>query len=319
MSNSQSPRVVALEEHYWDPAVVEAWGPAKGKQPAEQLLDVGDKRVADMDAAGIDVQVLSMGAPAMQAFGAETAVPLASAANDRLKAIVDTHPDRYAGFATLPTAAPEAAADELERAVKDLGFCGAMLHGLSHEQKWLDLPEFWPIYARAEALDVPIYFHPALPHPAVVGAYLKDYIQDYPEFIHAGWGFTIETATQGVRLVLSGLFDKHPGLKVILGHMGEGLPFLLWRINHAFSRGANKTTPFREIFQRQFYVTTSGNFSDPALQCTITEMGVDRILFSVDYPYVQNHEGSDWIKTLTLPDEDVAKICSGNAERLLKI
>ena len=196
-----------------------------------------------------------------------------------MKAIVDTHPDRYAGFATLPTAAPEAAADELERTVKDLGFCGAMLHGLSHEQKWLDLPEFF----------------------------------------HAGWGITIETATQGVRLVLSGLFDKHPGLKVILGHMGEGLPFLLWRINHAFSRGANKTTPFREIFQRQFYVTTSGNFSDPALQCTITEMGIDRILFSVDYPYVQNHEGSDWIKTLTLPDEDVAKICSGNAERLLKL
>ncbi len=319
MPDSATPKVIALEEHYWDPEVVEAWGPAKGKQPAEQLLEVGDKRIADMDAAGIDMQVLSLGAPAMQAFDAGTAVPLATAANDRLKGIVDAHPDRFAGFATLPTAAPEAAADELERAVKDLGFCGAMLHGLSHEQKWLDLPEFRPIYARAEALDVPIYFHPALPHPAVVGAYLEDYIQDYPEFIHAGWGFTIETATQGVRLVLSGVFDEHPGLKVILGHMGEGLPFLLWRINHAFSRGANKTTPFREIFRRQFYVTTSGNFSDPALLCTLMEMGADRILFSVDYPYVQNHEGTDWMKAVSLSDEDLAKICGGNAERLLGV
>ncbi len=319
MPDSATPKVIALEEHYWDPEVVEAWGPAKGKQPAEQLLEVGDKRIADMDAAGIDLQVLSMGAPAMQAFDAATAVPLATAANDRLKSIIDTRPDRFAGFATLPTASPVAAADELERAVKNLGFCGAMLHGLSHERKWLDLPEFRPIYARAEALDVPIYFHPALPHPAVVGAYLEDYIQDYPEFIHAGWGFTIETATQGVRLVLSGVFDEHPGLKVILGHMGEGLPFLLWRINHAFSRGANKTTPFREIFRRQFYVTTSGNFSDPALLCTLMEMGADRILFSVDYPYVQNHEGTDWMKAVSLSDEDLAKICGGNAERLLGV
>lgn len=318
MSKTAKTKVIALEEHYWDPEVAEKWGPTRG-QPEELLLEVGDKRIADMDAAGIDLQVLSMGAPAMQAFDADTAVPLASSANDRLKDVVDTHPDRFAGFAALPTAAPEAAADELERCVKELGFCGAMLHGLSHEQKWLDLPEFWPIYARAEALDVPIYFHPALPHPAVVGAYLKDYIRDYPEFIHAGWGFTIETATQGVRLVLSGLFDKHPGLKVILGHMGEGLPFLLWRINHAFSRGANKTTPFREIFRRQFYVTTSGNFSDPALLCTVMEMGTDRILFSVDYPYVRNREGTEWMKRVSLSDEDLDKIYSGNAERLLKI
>jgi predicted TIM-barrel fold metal-dependent hydrolase len=184
-----------------------------------------------MDEAGIDLQVLSHSIPGLQAVGAEAGPPLAHRTNDRLHEAVQRHPDRFSAFAVVPTANPRAAADELERAVTKLGFKGAMVNGMtggvSHDDK-----RFWPIWERAAELDVPIYIHPALPHPAVIEAYYKDYAQSHPGILRAAWGFTVETATQGLRLVLSGVFDAHPGLKIILGHMGEGLPFLLWRISH---------------------------------------------------------------------------------------
>ena len=319
MSAMEKPFVIALEEHYWDREMVEAWGPNRGAQPEEQLFDLDAGRIRDMDSAGIDVQVLSMASPSTQVFDAERATALARAANDRLNETIQRHPTRYAGFAALPTADPAAAADELERTVTQYGFKGAMVHGLSHGQKFLDLKEFWPIYERAQALDVPIYMHPALPHRAVVDAYLKDYLQEFPVIIHAGWGFTIETATQGLRMVLSGVFEAYPDLKIILGHLGEGLPFLLWRLNHAFSRSGNRKIAVQELFRGHFHITTSGNFSDPALLCSLMEMGADRILFSVDYPYVQNYEGTDWMKTVSLSTEDLEKIYNGNARRLLKM
>ena len=170
-------------------------------------------------------------------------------------------------------------------------------------------------------LDVPIYVHPAYPHPAVLDAYYKDYIGQYPTLASAGWGFTVETATQGIRFVLSGLFDKYPKLQIILGHLGEGLPFYLWRINQALARPGNTgdVKSFREVFCEHFYITTSGFFSDPALQCCITELGIDRIMFSVDYPFVENPPGTEWINALTLNAADKAKILSGNARRLLKL
>jgi 2,3-dihydroxybenzoate decarboxylase len=166
---------------------------------------------------------------------------------------------------------------------------------------------------------VPIYFHPAVPHPAFIEAYLKDYLKSHPGITNAAWGFTVETATQGLRLVLSGVFDKHPKLKVILGHMGEGLPFLLWRIDHALSRPGGGLANFREIFREHFWITTSGNFSDAALLCSMMELGADRILFSVDYPYVENQPGMDWMAHLAISTEDKDKIYSGNAKRLLKM
>src|SRR5215467_6856210 len=238
--------------------------------------------------------------------------------SDRLAETVRAHANRFAGFAMLPTADPKAAADELERAVTRLGFKGAMVHGLTGGL-FLDDKQFWPIFERAQALDVPLYMHPAVPHPAVINVYYKDYVEKYPNILRAAWGFTVETATQGIRLVLSGVFDAYPGLKIILGHLGEGLPFLLWRINMALVRDGAGPNWFRDTFCEHFWITTSGFFSDPALLCCVQEMGVDRILFSVDYPFVENAPGTEWTKTLPLCAEDKEKLLSGNARRLLKL
>ncbi|MEA3192806.1 MAG: hypothetical protein QOD26_1139, partial [Betaproteobacteria bacterium] len=269
-------KIITLEEHYWDKEVAshfDSFGPEM-KNPAlrERLHDLGALRIKEMDEAGIDVQVLSHGAPATQRLDAATAVPVAKGANDRLHAAVKASGGRLEAFAVLPSADPKAAADELERAVTKLNFKGAMLHGLDKQGRFLDLKEFWPIYERAASLDVPIYMHPAVPHKAVVDAYYKDYLEQFPGLLTAAWGFTVETATQGIRLVLSGVFDKYPGLKIILGHLGEGLPFSLWRIDMALQRQGNRATPFRDTFREHFWITTSGNFSTPALLCCVMEM-----------------------------------------------
>jgi len=277
---------------------------------------VGALRLREMDEAGIDIQVLSHSAPATQRIDAETAVTVAKQANDKLRERVRTSNGRLEGFAVLPTANPKAAADELERAVTKLGFKGAMVHGLTNGQ-WFDDKQFWPIFERARALDVPIYIHPAVPHPAVVDAYYRDYLKEYPALLTAAWGFTVETATQGIRLVLSGVFEKHPGVKIILGHLGESLPFSLWRIDMALSR--DRKSSFRDTFREHFWITTSGNFSTPSLICCVLEMGVDRILFSVDYPFVPNPPGVRWMEDVPLGPEDRAKILSGNAKKLLRI
>ena len=316
------PQVIALEEHYFDPEVAGHYkeGGPEARLPAlrERLFDVGGLRLKEMDEAGIDVQVLSHGAPATQRMDAETAIPLAKRANDRLFEIKRNSGGRFEGFAALPTADPKAAADELERAVTKLGFKGAMIHGLANGS-FLDDKRFWPIFERAQALDVPLYMHPAIPHPAVVEAYYKDYLKEYPGLLTAAWGFTVETATQAIRLVLSGLFEAYPRLKIVLGHLGEGLPFSLWRIDMALQRQGNRSTPFRDCFREHFWITTSGNFSTPALLCCVMELGADRILFSVDYPFVLNPPGIKWMQDIPLGPEDRAKILSGNARRLLRI
>ena len=311
---------IALEEHYYDPELAATFGGAERRESEvrKRLDDLGELRLREMDEAGIDVQVLSHGAPSTQRLSGEVAINLARDANDRLYEATKRHPDRFAGFAALPTAEPVAAADELERAVTQLGFKGAMIHGLTNGL-FFDDKRFWPIMERAEALDVPLYLHPATPDQTVVDAYYRDYLGDFPGILTAAWGFTVETATAGIRMVLSGAFDAYPNLKIILGHMGEGLPFLLWRINMALERPGNKRIPFKELFSEHFWLTTSGNFSTPALICTMLEMGVDRILYSVDYPYVMNPPGTEWMQQLQLSSEDKAKILSGNAQRLLKM
>jgi 2,3-dihydroxybenzoate decarboxylase len=315
-------QVIALEEHYLDPEVARHFkegGPEQREGPLrERREDVGALRIREMDEAGIDIQVLSHSAPATQRLDAESAVPVAKQANDRLREKVQASNGRFEAFAALPTANPKAAADELERAVTKLGFKGAMVHGLTNG-RFFDDKQFWPIFERARQLDVPLYIHPAMPHPAVVEAYYRDYLKDFPGLLTAAWGFTVETATQGIRLVLSGVFDAYPGLKIIMGHLGESLPFSLWRIDMALQRQGNRATPFRETFREHFWITTSGNFSTPALLCCVLEMGVDRILFSVDYPFVPNPPGVRWMDHVPLGPDDRAKILSGNAKRLLKI
>jgi 2,3-dihydroxybenzoate decarboxylase len=314
--------VIAIEEHYWDHELVKHFTgleAPKGGEVDRRLLDSGALRIKEMDEAGVDIQVLSHGAPSTQKLPADIAVATTAQVNDRLAAFVKTNPKRFAAFCALPTADPAAAADELERCVTGHGFKGAMVHGLSNGE-FLDLPKYWPIYARAEKLDVPIYFHPSAPAQAVTDIYYQDYAKDFPLVVRPAWGFTVETATQAIRLILSGVFDKHPKLKIILGHLGETLPFLLWRIDSALKRPGQKPLDFRDIFCRNFHVTTSGFFSDPALLCCMMELGVDHILFAIDWPFVvDNKPAIEWIERVPLSDADKIKILSGNAKQLLRI
>ncbi len=320
MATRTKPRVIALEEHYWDRDIASHFkGHAADRAPKllEQLYDLGAVRLKEMDDAGIDVQVISHGAPSGQQLPVQAAPALCREANDRLAAACAANPKRFAAFATLPTPDPKAAADELERCMTKHGFVGAMIHGLTHD-KFIDKPEFWPIFERAAALDAPIYLHPAEPHPAVDAAYYQDYAQEYPGFRVAGWGFGVETATAAIRIVLSGVCEKYPNLKFILGHLGENLPFAVWRIDHTLAR-KNKSFSFRDAFVEHFWVTTSGFFSTPALNCTIQEMGVERVLFSIDWPFVDNPPGTDWMNALQLSAADKARIYGDNAAKLLKL
>jgi predicted TIM-barrel fold metal-dependent hydrolase len=313
--------VIAIEEHYWDRELSKHFtGPeaGRGSETDERLYDLGSLRLKEMDEAGIDIQVLSHGAPSAQKLPADIAADVTRGVNDRLAKFCASNPKRYAAFAALPTADPAAAADELERTVKTHGFKGAMVHGMANGE-FLDLKKYWPIYERAEKLDVPIYFHPSLPNAQVTEIYYQDYAKDFPLVVRPAWGFTVETATQAIRLVLSGVFEKHPKLKVLLGHFGETLPFLMWRIDSALKRPGQKPLSFRDIFSKNFYLTTSGFFSNPALLCCVMEMGVDRILFAVDWPFVDNPPATEWMKDIPLSDGDKAKILSGNSKRLLRL
>jgi 2,3-dihydroxybenzoate decarboxylase len=323
MPDKARPRVIALEEHYQDPELAKHYAPGDGTSNPKivaLLEDLGETRVKAMDDAGVDLQVLSHAQPATQKLDPETAVRLARETNDRLHRSIRANPKRFAAFGILPTPDPKAAAEELERVVTKLDFKGAMVHGLTHG-RFLDEKQFWPIFERAQALDVPIYLHPGKPSETVIDAYYQDYAEDYPQILGAAWGYTVEAATQAVRLVLSGALDAYPKVKFILGHFGEGLPFLLWRIDYSFSRPGNKPgLGFRSLFTEHFHVTTSGNFSDTALLCTVQEMGVDRILFSVDYPFVPNEPTwVEWMDRVALSADDRAKIMGRNAERLLKL
>ena len=208
----RKPFVIALEEHYYDPELSATFDGPEGRAPEtrRRLDDLGEPGLKEMDEAGIDVQVISHGAPSTQRLDAEAAVRLARNANDRLESGDRRAPRPLAAFAALPTPDPKAAADELERTVTQLGFKGAMVHGLTNGV-FFDDKQFWPIFERAQALDVPLYVHPAVPHSAVVEAYYQDYLADFPTLQTAAWGFTVETATQGIRLVLSGVFDAYPG------------------------------------------------------------------------------------------------------------
>ncbi len=311
------PKVVAIEEHFqtaelnatfrdFDVLTIPKW--------REGLFDLGELRLREMDEAGIDMQVVSHVAPGTQKLDPETAVRLARHANDQLQQLILAHPGRFAGYAELPTPNPKAAADELERTVTKYGFKGAMINGLTHGM-FMDEKRFWVIFERAHKLGVPMYIHPSTPHPAVIDAHYKD----YPVLARAGWGFGVEAATHAVRLILSGLFDAYPNLKIILGHLGESLPFWLWRCDRVLSRDSGIKKRFREYFREHFVVTTSGNFSHPALLCCLLEMGADNILFAVDWPMQSNVEARKFIASAPISDGDKNKILCLNAKRILRL
>ena len=314
--------VIAIEEHYWDAELSKTYTGVESGRPGpqqERLFDLGALRLKEMDEAGIDMQVISHGAPSAQKLSGDGAVALVRASTTGSPP--PAPPTRSASSAS-PRCRPATRRPpptNWSAASTKHGFKGAMMHGLANGV-FLDDKQFWPIYERAEKLDVPVYFHPGLPDARVMEAYYNDYAKDFPMVVRAAWGYTVETATTAIRMVLSGVFEKHPKLKVIIGHLGETLPFLVWRVDHAIARpGAAKQISFRDIWCNNFWITTSGNFSNPALMCCVQEMGVDRILFSVDWPFVANPPGVDWMKTVPLCDEDKAKILSGNAKRLLRI
>ena len=323
-------KTIAIEEHFITPMYREKVAANEfrnfyltsrseqiGHDIVEQNADLGVKRLAHMDAAGVDVQVLSFGSPGPQGFGAEVAIPMAKDANDRAHEAVRAYPDRFAAFAALPTADPKAALDELERCVTRLGFKGAMIH--SHQQgEFLDAKKYWPMWQRAEKLGVPIYLHPALPHPQVV----KAYFDGYEELARAPWGFAVDTSCHFLRLLFSGLFDAYPKLKIILGHLGEGLPFAMHRLNdhsvHAAKRRGLKKEPI-EYLRDNLVVTTSGNWFEPAFVCTLLALGADNILFAIDWPYESNQTGMEFFRKLSLSDADKEKIAHRNAERVLRL
>ena len=323
-------RVIAIEEHFLTPLYREkvaaneyrnfyltSRGQQMGHDIIEQNMDLGATRLAQMDAHGVDLQVLSFGSPGPQAFGADVAIPMARDANDRLHAAVKAHPTRFAGFAALPTAEPRAAVAELERCVTTLGFKGAMIHG--HQRgEFLDAKKYWPIWERAEALGVPVYLHPALPHPDA----LKAYFDGYEELARAPWGFAVDTSCHFLRLVFAGVFDAYPRLKIILGHLGEGLPFAMHRMNEhswgAAERRGLKKQPL-EYLRDNLVVTTSGNWFEPAFVCTLLALGADNILFAIDWPYEANKTGMAFLRALSISDADKEKIAHRNAERLLGV
>jgi predicted TIM-barrel fold metal-dependent hydrolase len=315
-------RIVAIEEHFVNPVLARQYSGHHKLAPfmhsAGRLEDLGAIRIREMDEAGIDVQVISHLQPGAQVFEPNMSTKMAREANNLLYEGIQVHPNRFAGFATLPTPDPEAAADELERSITDLKFRGALISGQTNGC-FLDDRKFRPIFARAAALDVPIYLHPAIPNEIVVAAYYDGYRQeDYPILMGAVWGFTVETATHALRLILSGVFEEFPRLKIILGHLGETLPFLLWRLEWTYNN-LTKKTGIAECFRRHFYVTTSGNFSHPALVCTTMELGADRVLFAVDWPFNSNREGVEFVKTAPIKPEEKSKIFAGNAAGLLGV
>ena len=315
-------RLVAIEEHYATQDLFAATGIDVSWLPGAvgpKLLDVANERLAAMDAAGIDLQVLSALAPAAQELPSETAVPMARGLNTSLHdAVVARWPDRFSAFATLPTGDPDAAAAELEYAVRELRFVGALVNGTTGG-RFLDHPDFNPILETAARLNVPIYLHPGAPPPQVVETYYSGLKPSVGRMLGmAGYGWHYETSLHALRLVVSGVFDRLPTLQIILGHLGEGLPFHLSRIEEMLTPlTAELNKPVGQYFRDNFWITTSGYFFDGPMRLTREVFGDDRLMFSVDYPFSDNKRAADWLLGLDVAPDVLEKIAHANAERLL--
>jgi 2,3-dihydroxybenzoate decarboxylase len=288
---------------------------------AERLEDLGSRRIADMDSTGIDVQILSLTSPGVQIFAAEAAVDLARSANDELAAAITAHPDRYAGLAAIAPQNPAAAAKELERAVRTLKLKGAIVN--SHTQgEYLDDPKFWDIFAAAEALDVPVYLHPNTPSNAMIQPFMERGLDG------AVFGFAVETGLHALRLVVSGVFDRFPKLRIVLGHLGEGLPYWLSRIDfmHGASVRANRyasqpklARKASDYLKENFYYTTSGMAWTPPIRYVQSVMGMDRLMYAMDYPYQFIPEEVNVTDELPIAYEDHKAFYQTNAERVFNL
>jgi uncharacterized protein len=324
-------RTIAIEEHFLSRGFREvlqshASSQGGGSNPimtAERLAklaDLGTLRLHDMDMAGIDLQVISDVGSNIVSRPGDEGVQLAREANDQVAAAIAAHPDRFAGFATLPMTEPEAAAEELERAVRSLGLKGAMIHGVT-EGRFLDDPAFLPVLERAAALAVPIYLHPAFPPAPVRDAYYAG-LDPAVSFVLAtsGWGWHSEVGIHALRLILSGAFDRLPTLQIIIGHMGEMIPFMLARIDDWLTPMAKQLQrSVSEYVVHHFHLTTSGFFTDPPLLLAMQVMGADRIIFSVDYPFSANEQGRAFLDHAAISPAEKEQISHLNAERLLRL
>ena len=322
-------RTIALEETYATPKFMQAQAKSQNldlneappgfDRIIEQLIDVGKGRIEEMDRAGINMQVLSLFSPGVEQMDAAMAVDIAQDANDYIAKAIQQHPTRFAGFATLPTVVPETAADELKRMVKEHGFKGAIINGHTNG-RYMDDEFFWPIFERAEILKVPIYLHPTMPLQSVIEAlYTGNFSQEVSTLLaRNAWGWHIETAIHILRIILSGAFDQYPGLQLIIGHMGEALPFMIPRINDSLPKETIKLERSMSSYLREnINYTFSGlNYTQTFLDLFL-QVGVDRIMFSTDYPFIPMEDTRKFLDQLPVSTADKEKIAHGNAERLL--
>ena len=323
---------IALEEHFAIEATLsdsQVFGAHVWDELGPRLVDFQDQRLRQMDAAGVEIMILSLNAPAVQAIpDTARAIAVAREANDRLAQEIAKRPTRFAGFAALAMQDPDAAARELTRCVKELGFVGALVNGFSQiaskaggadSALYYDLPQYRPFWKTVAELGVPFYLHPRNPLPGANASY-----EGHNWLLGPNWAFHAETAVHALRLIGSGLFDEHPQLQIILGHLGEGIPAYLWRIDHRneWMQARHKYAAKKwvaDYFRNNFVLTTSGNFSTSALQQAIAEIGVERVLWSADYPFEEISPAADWIEKALLSDEDRKKIARTNAQKLFKL
>lgn len=318
-------RTIGLEEHFVTPELASyGAGTASIAQPSvwaeasRRLLDLTGERLRQMDAAGLDVQVLSLNSPGIQAEpDPAVAVTRAAAVNDLLAAMIAAHPDRFAGFAALPLQDGQAAAKELERSVTQLGMRGALVN--AHTQgRYLDDPALRVVWEYAQGLDVPLYLHPAN------GVDTAHVLSGHPELVGPMWSWGTDTASHALRLVFGGVFDDFPEAKLLLGHMGEGLPYAAWRLDsrwnfhnhHGIELARGNPS---EYLRHNLYITTSGVCSAPPLRCAISALGADHVLFGTDYPFEDMAIATDFLATVPMPEGERAAIAHGNAERLLRL
>jgi 2,3-dihydroxybenzoate decarboxylase len=318
-------RTIGLEEHFVTPELaVYGAGTATIAQPqvweeaSRRLLDLTGERLEAMDAAGLDVQVLSLNSPGIQAEpDPGVAVAHAVAVNDLLAETIAAQPTRFAGFAALPLQDPQAAVKELERSVTQLGMRGALVN--AHTQgRYLDDPSLRVIWEFAEGLDVPLYLHPA---NGVDSAHV---LSGHPELIGPMWSWGTDTASHALRLVFGGVFDDFPEAKLLLGHMGEGLPFVLWRLDSRWSFHNHHGIKLArgnpsEYLRHNLYVTTSGVCSAAPLQCALSALGADHVLFGTDYPFEDIPTATEFLAGAPISETERAAVAHGNAERLLRL
>jgi gamma-resorcylate decarboxylase len=316
---------IALEEHFV-PAGLEdcitgvGWDAAEWRGVIDRLTDIDLRRLKEMDACGIEKAVLSLGTPGVQGIAVpERATQTAGQANNTLAEIIQRHPDRFGGFAALPMQDPTAAAAELRRAVTELGMCGAMVNSHSDmpdgTPAYYDDVRFWPVWETAQSLDVPVYLHPRNPPPQFCGPY-----QGRPELLGPTWAFAVETGTHALRLITAGVFDQYPALNIILGHLGEFLPFAITRLERRMEHlPVTLRRPPTQVLSENFYITCSGNAHTPSLLGAMLQVGSGRLLFATDYPFERMADAANWFAMVPISAADSEKIGRSNAAQLLRL